>query len=135
MRPERYKIELLNPLLFFTASIFSQTSGQLRELLDTALSWDFEIFKLEELTRGRPLLHLGMQLVSGRFDACASLECDEKTFLNWLTVIEMNYHSRNTYHNSTHAADVLQVCYLFCTSFYPMPYRKLHAILVKVSSN
>lgn len=32
---------------------------QLQDLLDTALNWDFEIFKLEELTEKRPLIHLG----------------------------------------------------------------------------
>ncbi|KAG6457947.1 hypothetical protein O3G_MSEX010565 [Manduca sexta] len=94
-------------------NIKHKTSGQLRELLDTALSWDFEIFRLEELTRDRPLAHLGLALMAGRFDVCAALECDERTLLHWLTVIETNYHSTNTYHNSTHAADVLQAVAYF----------------------
>ncbi|GBP64444.1 High affinity cAMP-specific and IBMX-insensitive 3',5'-cyclic phosphodiesterase 8 [Eumeta japonica] len=90
-----------------------KTSGQLRDLLDTGLNWDFEIFRLEDLTRGRPLVHLGMTLMAGRFDVCAAFECDDKTLLNWLTVVEMNYHASNTYHNSTHAADVLQAVAFF----------------------
>ncbi|XP_045778024.1 high affinity cAMP-specific and IBMX-insensitive 3',5'-cyclic phosphodiesterase 8 isoform X2 [Maniola jurtina] len=90
-----------------------KTTGQLRELLDTALSWDFEIFRLEDLTRGRPLTHLGLTLMGGRFDVCSTLECDERTLLHWLTVIETNYHAVNTYHNSTHAADVLQAVAFF----------------------
>ncbi|CAH4029153.1 unnamed protein product [Pieris brassicae] len=90
-----------------------QTSGQLREILDTALCWDFEIFHLEDLTRGRPLTHLGLTLMGGRFDVCAALECDERTLLHWLTIIETNYHAVNTYHNSTHAADVLQAVACF----------------------
>ncbi|CAK1584706.1 unnamed protein product [Parnassius mnemosyne] len=94
-------------------NIKHKTSGQLRELLDTALSWEFEIFRLEELTRGRPLAHLGLALMGGRFDVCATLECDERTLLHWLTVIETNYHAVNTYHNSTHAADVLQAVAYF----------------------
>ncbi|KPJ09594.1 High affinity cAMP-specific and IBMX-insensitive 3',5'-cyclic phosphodiesterase 8A [Papilio machaon] len=94
-------------------NIKHKTSGQLRELLDTALSWEFEIFRLEELTRGRPLAHLGLALLGGRFDVCATLECDERTLLHWLTVIETNYHAVNTYHNSTHAADVLQAVAYF----------------------
>ena len=32
---------------------------QLSDLLDTVLDWDFEIFKLEELTEKRPLVYLG----------------------------------------------------------------------------
>ncbi|XP_068620562.1 high affinity cAMP-specific and IBMX-insensitive 3',5'-cyclic phosphodiesterase 8 [Battus philenor] len=94
-------------------NIKHKTSGQLRELLDTALSWEFEIFRLEELTRGRPLAHLGLALMGGRFDVCATLECDERTLLHWLTAIETNYHAVNTYHNSTHAADVLQAVAYF----------------------
>lgn len=46
------------------------------------------------------------------FDTLSVLNCDERTLYNWLTVIEMNYHHENTYHNSTHAADVMQVHYL-----------------------
>ncbi|KAJ0174034.1 hypothetical protein K1T71_010180 [Dendrolimus kikuchii] len=94
-------------------NIKHKTSGQLRELLDTALNWDFEIFRLEDLTRGRPLAHLGLALMGGRFDVCAALECDERTLLHWLTVVETNYHAVNTYHNSTHAADVLQAVAYF----------------------
>lgn len=43
-----------------------------------------------------------------RFEVPRVLNCDESTLQNWLTVIEANYHSTNSYHNSTHAADVLQ---------------------------
>lgn len=32
---------------------------QLSELMETALEWDFEIFKLEDLTEKRPLVYLG----------------------------------------------------------------------------
>lgn len=46
----------------------------------------------------------------------ARLGCEEKVVQNWLTVIEMNYQSRNSYHNSTHAADVLQATARFMQS-------------------
>lgn len=85
-----------------------QVPAQLKDLLDTTLSWDFDIFRLEELTNKRPLVHIGMNLFN-HFDICSVLNCDEKTVLNWLTVIENHYHVENSYHNSTHAADVLQV--------------------------
>ena len=54
----------------------------------------------------RPLLYLGLRTMA-RFDACGFLNIPETCLANWLQVIEANYHSRNTYHNSTHAADVL----------------------------
>uniref|UniRef100_A0A336LT50 3',5'-cyclic-AMP phosphodiesterase n=1 Tax=Culicoides sonorensis TaxID=179676 RepID=A0A336LT50_CULSO len=86
---------------------------QLSELLETALEWDFEIFKLEELTENRPLVYLGLELCR-RFDVFSTFNCDETTFKSWLIVIEAHYHSANTYHNSAHAADVMQAtaCYL-----------------------
>ncbi|KAK5649021.1 hypothetical protein RI129_003913 [Pyrocoelia pectoralis] len=81
--------------------------AQLKDLLDTSLTWEFDIFRLEELTNKKPLIHLGMNLFL-HFDVPSTLNCDEKTLQNWLTVIEMNYHVDNFYHNSTHAADVMQ---------------------------
>lgn len=78
-------------------------------MLNRALDWDFEIFRLEELTDRHPLVYLGIELFR-RFDVFNTFNCDEGTFRSWLIVIEANYQSVNTYHNSTHAADVMQVC-------------------------
>lgn len=50
------------------------------------------------------------------FHVPARLGCDEKIVQNWLSLIEMNYHSQNCYHNSTHAADVLQATARFMKS-------------------
>ena len=47
--------------------------------------------------------------IFSRFGVVQTLNTDETTLRNWLTLIEANYHSTNSYHNSTHAADVLQV--------------------------
>jgi len=83
------------------------TPVQIGELLNTASRWNFDIFKLEEVTEKRPLLWLGMNILL-RFDVTKTLEIEESVLQNWLTLIESNYHSSNSYHNSTHAADVLQ---------------------------
>lgn len=56
----------------------------------------------------RPLTWLGMAIFT-RFQVAQVLQTDEATLRNWLTLIEANYHSTNAYHNSTHAADVMQV--------------------------
>lgn len=72
------------------------------------MEWDFDIFRLEELSEKRPLVHLGMELFR-RFDVFSTLNIDETTCKSWFIVIEAHYHSTNTYHNSTHAADVMQV--------------------------
>jgi high affinity cAMP-specific and IBMX-insensitive 3',5'-cyclic phosphodiesterase 8 len=51
-----------------------------------------------------------------RYNVPARLNCDERTLQNWLTVIEVNYNTANSYHNSTHAADVLQATARFMES-------------------
>lgn len=93
-----------------------QSPPVLKELLDSSLSWDFDIFRLEDLTRKRPLQHLGMSLFIN-FEVSQALNCDEKTLFNWLTVIEANYRLENSYHNSTHAADVMQVRFRAFSSY------------------
>ncbi|KAL5273625.1 PDE8B family protein [Megaselia abdita] len=82
-------------------------NSQVEDLLETSLTWDFDIFKLEEITGQRPLYYLGLDMVR-RFDMCATFNIDEDTFKRWLVVIEDNYHQQNSYHNSSHAADVMQ---------------------------
>lgn len=47
------------------------------------------------------------------FRVPARLGCEEKIVQNWLIVIEANYDITNRYHNSTHAADVLQAAAMF----------------------
>ncbi|XP_018348883.1 PREDICTED: high affinity cAMP-specific and IBMX-insensitive 3',5'-cyclic phosphodiesterase 8A-like isoform X2 [Trachymyrmex septentrionalis] len=88
---------------------------EITEILDNSLDWDFEIFKLEVLTEGRPLVFLGLTIMN-LYHAPATLHCDERTLQNWLAIIEHNYNAENSYHNSTHAADVLQATARFMQS-------------------
>ncbi|XP_013909147.1 PREDICTED: high affinity cAMP-specific and IBMX-insensitive 3',5'-cyclic phosphodiesterase 8B [Thamnophis sirtalis] len=81
-------------------------------LLDNEESWDFNIFELEAVTNKRPLVYLGLKTFS-RFGVCEFLNCSETTLRSWFQVIEANYHSSNSYHNSTHAADVLHATAFF----------------------
>lgn len=107
-------------------------------------SWDFDIFNLEAATMKRwegnafmrpffvirmifflmlqhyielfhrTLTYLGLKIFS-RFGVCEFLNCPEATLRSWLQVIEANYHSSNSYHNSCHAADVLHAtAYFLC---------------------
>ncbi|XP_017759724.1 PREDICTED: high affinity cAMP-specific and IBMX-insensitive 3',5'-cyclic phosphodiesterase 8B-like isoform X3 [Eufriesea mexicana] len=88
---------------------------EIAEILERCLEWNFDIFKLEILTEKRPLLFLGMTIMN-LYRVPARLSCEEKIIQNWLTVIEMNYQAQNSYHNSTHAADVLQATARFMQS-------------------
>lgn len=80
----------------------------IHELLQSCLDWSFDIFRLEQISERHPLVYLGMELFR-RFEVFAALSIDEQTCKAWLNVVEAHYHSSNTYHNSTHAADVMQV--------------------------
>jgi len=48
-----------------------------------------------------------------RFEVNKTLKIEDHIMQNWLTLIEANYHSANSYHNSSHAADVLQATAYF----------------------
>ena len=52
------------------------------------------------------LANLGTAILI-RFQLHKTLGCSENVLYNWLTLIEANYKRTNSYHNSTHAADVL----------------------------
>ncbi|KAG2466669.1 PDE8B phosphodiesterase, partial [Polypterus senegalus] len=79
---------------------------QIAQLLDMEEEWDFNIFELETATHKRPLTYLGLKIFA-QFRVCEFLSCSEASLRSWLQVIEANYHASNSYHNSTHAADVL----------------------------
>uniref|UniRef100_A0A7N5ZV25 Phosphodiesterase n=1 Tax=Anabas testudineus TaxID=64144 RepID=A0A7N5ZV25_ANATE len=87
---------------------------RIAQTMENEDSWDFDIFNLEAATMKRPLTYLGLKIFS-RFGVCEFLNCPEATLRSWLQVIEANYHSSNSYHNSTHAADVLHAtAYFLC---------------------
>ena len=60
----------------------------------------------------RPLVFLGLK-VFHHFEVMKYLQISEKIMYNWLAVIEGKYWASNTYHNSTHAADVMQASAYF----------------------
>ncbi|XP_067874402.1 high affinity cAMP-specific and IBMX-insensitive 3',5'-cyclic phosphodiesterase 8A isoform X2 [Heterodontus francisci] len=87
---------------------------RITETMENEDSWDFDIFELEAATHKRPLVYLGLKTFS-RFGVCEFLKCSESMLRSWLQVIEANYHSSNSYHNSTHSADVLHAtAYFLC---------------------
>lgn len=94
------------------SNILANVPSNIKAVLENEARWDFDILNLERVTEHRPLVWLGMA-VFVRFDAFSFLKCNETTLQNWLTLIEANYHSQNAYHNSTHAADVLQATAYF----------------------
>lgn len=56
---------------------------------------------------GCPLLHLGLHLFQ-KHHLIEHFDLNVLKLHKFLTLIEDNYHPENSYHNSTHAADVAQ---------------------------
>ncbi|XP_076305123.1 high affinity cAMP-specific and IBMX-insensitive 3',5'-cyclic phosphodiesterase 8B-like isoform X2 [Tachypleus tridentatus] len=86
-------------------------SSSIGSTLENSMEWSFDIIELERMTNKRALSWLGMALFSA-FDVCSVLNCEGVTLRNWLSLIEANYLN-NPYHNSTHAADVMQATAYF----------------------
>ncbi|VDO92620.1 unnamed protein product [Soboliphyme baturini] len=100
-----------------------------------SLEWNFDVFTLEKLTmkrygtnfkynkykclnvRRRPLATLVMEIFQ-QWNVHEFLDCSLSCLDRWIQAIEANYHAENPYHNSTHAADVLQAtAYFLSTPF------------------
>ncbi|KAI9204722.1 uncharacterized protein BJ171DRAFT_100307 [Polychytrium aggregatum] len=88
------------------------------ELLGQISTWNWPIFEFEALTHSRPLYALSMHLlfVSGLTDR---LMIPKSAISKFLFTIECKYRNV-TYHNSTHAADVLHAVNFFLN----LPYVK-----------
>jgi hypothetical protein len=71
--------------------------------------WDWDIWRLEVASKGRPLQTLGWHLLH-KWGVVGSLKLDEEVVRNWLGFVE-NLYQDNEYHNSLHAADVLQAAH------------------------
>ncbi|XP_028921832.1 high affinity cAMP-specific and IBMX-insensitive 3',5'-cyclic phosphodiesterase 8A isoform X2 [Ornithorhynchus anatinus] len=90
----------------------SDVPPRIAQAMENEEFWDFNIFELEAATHKRPLVYLGLKMFA-RFGLCEFLNCSESTLRSWLQLIEANYHSSNSYHNSTHSADVLHATAYF----------------------
>ncbi|XP_078540874.1 high affinity cAMP-specific and IBMX-insensitive 3',5'-cyclic phosphodiesterase 8A isoform X1 [Lissotriton helveticus] len=102
------------PSHFISALSLTDIPPKIAQAMENDEQWDFNIFELESASHKRPLVYLGLKIFA-QFGVCEFLKCSESTLRSWLHVIETNYHSTNTYHNSTHSADVLQATsYFLC---------------------
>ncbi|CAH1797930.1 unnamed protein product [Owenia fusiformis] len=95
-----------------TIKTLSQIPVEIQNATRDEAKWDFNVLNLEEVSNKRPLVYLGLKTFA-RFGVCSFLNCSETVLHNWLQIIEANYHSKNSYHNSTHAADVMQASAYF----------------------
>lgn len=73
--------------------------------------WDkFNVFDAAKASNGRPLTAVVMTVLE-QLGLFTHFSIDRQKMLVFLRELELNYRS-NAYHNSTHAADVVQALYI-----------------------
>ena len=104
---------------------------------DNLKKWDFDVFALNTVTRRRPLMfvawailgspysqkamahHMGLDIESEDFQGYPFMDellIPPTKLLDYLRVIELDYHAANPYHNAIHAADVIQTLHTLIQS-------------------
>jgi hypothetical protein len=91
-----------------------QYDTQVQLLLGKVFSWNFNIFHLDTLTFGRPLLCLCLHLFN-KHNLLRQFTLDINRLSHFFCLIEEGYHCSNPYHNAVHAADVTQAMNCFIT--------------------
>lgn len=88
-------------------------------------SWSYRVFDVQAAMSGDDYLTLATQQHGGslfitmyallcQHDYLQKFKIDEQIALNWISAVEAGYHG-NPYHNSMHAADVLQITHFIIT--------------------
>ena len=90
-------------LLKVITEIFKLTSDTV-DILKKCDEFDFDIFKLRELTNGRELETVATFILAKR-DCFAKTDIDINKMVNFLTAVSTGYKNV-TYHNKTHGADL-----------------------------
>ncbi len=102
----------------YAREMFTRVKPSMDISLPNIITFDFDIFGLAARTNGRPLSSLAFTILKNE-SLVADLNLDETRLRKYLSMIEKGYHDV-PYHNSTHAADVLQ---------------RVHTIMKTVSDN
>ena len=74
-------------------------------LTDNIGNWDIDIFKIDTMAHGFPLVAVTYVILQTH-DLFKKCKIEEGTFLNYIAEVESAYRD-NPYHNSVHAADVV----------------------------
>ncbi|XP_004616906.1 cAMP-specific 3',5'-cyclic phosphodiesterase 4C isoform X2 [Sorex araneus] len=80
---------------------------QLAKVLEGVHKWGLDVFKVAELSGGRPLTAVIFSIFQGR-DLLKTFQIPPDTLVTYLLTLESHYRQDVAYHNSTHAADVAQ---------------------------
>jgi len=85
----------------------TKTRQDIIGMFDKVNDWNFDVFKLRDLTDGQTLFITAYTLFV-KYDLPRKFSIPEDVLIGFLAEVQGGYHT-NPYHNSMHAADVLQV--------------------------
>lgn len=86
--------------------------SEIELILNDVHTWDFDIFALEKASPGR-CLEIVTSHIFATYNLYQTLSLDSLKFINFIRAVQLGYHAENPYHNSIHAADVVQSFYYF----------------------
>ena len=89
-----------------THGVFAKEEEKLGMHLGKINTWGLDIFRLHELSNGFPLTTVAFKIFQER-NILQQFQIHPTTLINYFTSLEKNYLSV-PYHNSNHAADVMQ---------------------------
>ncbi|KAJ3092118.1 hypothetical protein HK102_010543 [Quaeritorhiza haematococci] len=101
-------------LVNINKNISAVDADEIASLLEGANSQNFDVFKFVEATHGRPLYYLGYYYLQ-KYGLIEHFNASDETVRNYFETVESQYHNL-PYHNSIHAADVLQTVNLLLLS-------------------
>ncbi|XP_076135228.1 3',5'-cyclic-AMP phosphodiesterase 4C-like isoform X1 [Alosa pseudoharengus] len=81
--------------------------GRLAKELEDINRWGLDVFKVAEYSGNRPLTVVMYSIFQER-DLLKTFKIPTDTFLTFMMTLEAHYHTDVAYHNSIHAADVVQ---------------------------
>ncbi|XP_072382501.1 3',5'-cyclic-AMP phosphodiesterase isoform X3 [Diabrotica undecimpunctata] len=83
---------------------FEEELGKSLIMID---QWGIDIFRIGELSNGKPLTCVAYTTFNNR-DLLKTMNIPPKTFITFMMTLEDHYVKENPFHNSLHAADVAQ---------------------------
>lgn len=91
-------------------TLYEKYGIEIESILSDSHKWDFDIFNFEKITENRSLEIITNHLLS-LYNLYQTLSFNNTKFMTFIKDIQNGYHKDNFYHNSTHAADVVQSFY------------------------
>ncbi|KAJ0051157.1 hypothetical protein NL108_014617 [Boleophthalmus pectinirostris] len=87
--------------------VTTDQEDQLAKELESLDKWNFNIFRVADLTNNRPLSCIMYAIFQER-ELLKTFRIPVETFVTYVMTLEDHYHGNVAYHNSLHAADVTQ---------------------------